>query len=109
MLRWAVIIFVVNFGAFTPWILELPTRIALGALNGNSVRIRLNSARFGMVGVMILQLMGFFCWFGVCLVPISFAKDMNEVYPVALWFVVPFFLGIGLAVFIRGIGRKGGS
>lgn len=98
---WFVMAYVLAFGLATPMVLELPMRLVSGRVEKRGIAKQVVSARLGVWTILVLRILGFACWFALCAVPIMFSKEMNVLYPVALWFGVPFFIGIGMAALFR--------
>lgn len=100
-LPWLVMAYVFAFGLATPYVMELPARLVTGRINRRGVAGRPVTHGMGLGLVFVLQVLGFACWFALCLVPIKFSKDLNTLYPPALWFGVPFFIGVGIIALVR--------
>lgn len=104
---WLVVIYVLVLGLVTPYVMELPTRLALGRVNRQGVFGRPVTRGMGLGLVLLLQVLGFGLWFALCLVPIKFSRDMNALYSPGVWFGVPFFFGLVVVTLIRrGMKRK---
>lgn len=96
-----VMAYVLALGLATPYVMESPARLIAGRVGRQGIAKRVVSAGVSVAIGVGLHVLGFACWFALCLVPIVFSKEMNVLYPPKLWFGVPFFVGIGIAALFR--------
>ncbi|WP_408950822.1 hypothetical protein [Lysobacter sp. Hz 25] len=81
--------------------MDLPMRLFAVRIAKPRAAKRVASASFGVATIFVLRVLGFVLWFALCMVPITFSKEMNALFPVAVWFGMPFFIGIGLAAMLQ--------
>ena len=91
---WLVMAYVLALGLTTTYVIQIPMWLVVGRINKHGIAGRPVTRGMGLTLIFLLNVLGFACLFALLLVPIRFSRDMDSLYPLRVWFGIPFTIGV---------------